>query len=62
MSSRRRPAHRKSLQISWIAYKLGGAKAALLGHVEAPNMETAIAAAAAEFRVPANRILVRPTG
>src|SRR5262245_14300815 len=40
--------------------EVGGAKAAQLGIVHAPDMESAVAAAAAEYRVPARRILVRP--
>jgi hypothetical protein len=52
---------RKPPLITWIAYKVQGAKAAMLGEVKAADMEAAIAAAAVEFRVPASRILVRPT-
>jgi hypothetical protein len=36
-----------------------GAKAELLGHVEAPDEEAAIAAAAAEYRDDPRRILVQ---
>jgi hypothetical protein len=43
----------------WIAYKIGGAKAAMLGHVKAAGRNSAIAAAAEEFRVPAGRIIVQ---
>jgi hypothetical protein len=46
---------------SWLAYKIAGRKAAMLGHVAATNMDEAVAAAAAEYRVPAGRILVQPT-
>ena len=34
----------------------------MLGHIDAPTMEAAITAAAAEFGVPANRVLVRQLG
>jgi hypothetical protein len=44
---------------TWVAYRVRGAKAAWLGHVEAPTMEAAITAAAAEFHVPPGRILVQ---
>jgi hypothetical protein len=47
---------------TWIAYRVAGAKAQQLGPVEAGDMDAAIAAAAAEYGVPAGRILVRPTG
>jgi hypothetical protein len=53
-------AHRPSRKPqTWLAYRIRGAKAELLGHVYAPTMEGAIAAAAAEYRVPASRILVQ---
>jgi hypothetical protein len=39
-----------------------GAKAELLGHVEAPDMEAAIVAAAEEYRVDPKRILVQQVG
>jgi hypothetical protein len=58
----RRPARPKSAPISWLAYYIRGAKAALLGHIEAPTPEQAIAAAAAEYGVPPTRILVRQLG
>ena len=58
----RRPAPSKPPLITWIAYRLRGAKAAQLGHVEAPDMESAVAAAAAEFGVPASRVLVQAIG
>jgi hypothetical protein len=47
---------------AWIAYRVSGTKAALLGHVQAATMEAAIAVAAAVYRVPASRIIVQPIG
>ena len=44
---------------TWIAYQVRGAKAVMLGHVDASDWEGAIAAAAAEFGMPASRIIVR---
>jgi len=44
---------------TWIAYRVRGAKAAWLGHVEAADREAAIVAAAAEFGVPAVCIIVQ---
>jgi hypothetical protein len=41
------------------SHAVRGAKATMLGHVEAVDMEAAIAAAAAEFGVPPSRILVQ---
>jgi hypothetical protein len=58
MSARRPLAHSQKPR-TWIAYRVRGAKAARLGHVEAHTMEAAIAAAAAEYDVPAARILVQ---
>jgi membrane-bound lytic murein transglycosylase B len=43
----------------WIAYRIGGRKAAWLGHIKAATMDNAIAEAAKEFGVPARRILVQ---
>jgi hypothetical protein len=43
----------------WIAYRMRGAKAERLGHVTAPTMNEAIAAAAKEYHVPPSRILVQ---
>jgi hypothetical protein len=45
---------------TWLAYRIRGAKAEQLGHVEAPDEDGAIAMAAAEYGVPACRILVWP--
>ena len=56
--SARRPAPPKEPR-TWIAYRVRGAKAEWLGHVEAPTMEAAIAAPSAEYGVPPNRILVQ---
>jgi hypothetical protein len=47
---------------TWLAYRIRGAKAELLGHVYAPNREEAIAMAAEEYRVPPGRILVQEVG
>jgi hypothetical protein len=41
---------------TWSIYKIA-AKAVRLGTVEAPDETTAIEKAAAEFRVPANRLM-----
>jgi hypothetical protein len=40
-------------------HRVRGAKAVWLGHVEGTTMEAAIAAAAAEYGVPATRIIVQ---
>ncbi|HWE15557.1 MAG TPA: hypothetical protein VG758_00015 [Hyphomicrobiaceae bacterium] len=56
--SARTPSPPKKLQ-TWLAYRMRGAKAELLGHVEAPDEEAAIAAAAAEYRDDPRRILVQ---
>jgi len=48
----------------WLVYRLGGAKAAYVGLVKAPNQETALAVAYEEFEIaPAERrrIIVRRT-
>jgi hypothetical protein len=58
MSMRRPPVPPQEPR-TWIAYRIRGAKAAWLGHIEAPDEASAIAAAAFEYRVPASRILVR---
>jgi hypothetical protein len=42
---------------AWSVYKIAK-KAAWLGIVEAPDEQTAIEKAAAEFKVPANRLVV----
>jgi hypothetical protein len=60
MSARRRLPPAKPRE--WIAYRVRGAKAAWLGHVRAPTMEAAIATAAAQYGVPAARILVQQIG
>jgi hypothetical protein len=41
---------------TWRIYKLAG-KAVRLGNVEAPDEAAAIAKVAAEFKVPANRLM-----
>ena len=46
---------------TWVAYRVRGAKAAWLGHVEASTMEDAIATAAEEYRVDPKRVLVQAT-
>lgn len=57
---------RKSPKASeWLVYRLGGAKATLLGTVKAPDREMALAMAYDEFNVPPaerKRIVVQPTG
>ena len=57
--SARRPSRKPQ---TWLAYRIRGAKAELLGHVEAPTREEAIAAAAEEYRVPPSRIVVLQVG
>ncbi|HEX5958086.1 MAG TPA: hypothetical protein VFY92_05445 [Hyphomicrobiaceae bacterium] len=57
MSDRRTPS--RSKPCSWIAYRIHGAKAEVLGHVDASDMDAAIAAAAAEFGVDPKRVLVQ---
>jgi hypothetical protein len=53
-------AHRPSRKPqTWLAYRIRGAKAELLGHVYASTMEEAIAVAAEEYRVPPSRIMVQ---
>jgi hypothetical protein len=54
--SMRRPSAPPQEPRAWTAYAIRGAKAAWLGHIEAPDEAGAIAAAAAEYRVPASRI------
>jgi hypothetical protein len=50
---------RKPPLATWLAYHVRGAKAALLGHITASDLDSAIAAAAEEYRLPANRIIVQ---
>jgi hypothetical protein len=63
----RKPSADKSAKASeWLVYRLGGPKATLLGHVTAPNRETALARAYDEFGIisPRNRLkfIVQRTG
>ncbi|HEX5999983.1 MAG TPA: hypothetical protein VFZ16_11415 [Hyphomicrobiaceae bacterium] len=44
---------------TWLAYRIRGAKAELLGHVDGRDLDEAIAAAAAEFGVDPRRLLVQ---
>ena len=55
--SAKRTAGKSAKAIEWLVYRLGGAKAAFLGHVTAPNEETALALAYDEFVItsPAER-------
>jgi membrane-bound lytic murein transglycosylase B len=43
----------------WLVYRVGGREATHLGTVKAATMESAIAAAAQEYGVPAARIVVQ---
>jgi hypothetical protein len=61
MSAQRTPAPPTKPR-TWLAYRVRGAKAELLGHVDAPDEAAAIAAAAEEYRVPASKILVQQVG
>jgi hypothetical protein len=47
---------------AWVAYRIRGAKATWLGHVEAADRDAAIATAAVEFGVPAVSIIVQQVG
>ena len=47
---------------TWLAYRIRGAKASMLGQVTAATMDEAIAVAAQEYRVPPSRILVQQVG
>jgi hypothetical protein len=51
--------------IEWLVYRVGGAKAAYLGTVKAPNRATALALAYDEFGIVSPRdrvrIIVQPT-
>ena len=49
----------RSKNQTWLAYRIRGAKASMLGHVTAATMDEAIAVAAQEYRVPPSRILVQ---
>ena len=46
---------------TWLAYRIRGAKASMLGHVTAATMDEAIAVAAEEYRVDPKRVLVQAT-
>jgi hypothetical protein len=65
--SARRPSYPKSRKENsiWLAYRIGGARAAFLGHVTAPTREAALQAAFDEFEItsPAEqeRIIVQKT-
>jgi hypothetical protein len=51
--------------IEWFVYRLGDARAAMLGHVKAADQEAALAKAFEELEIaPADRwrIIVRPIG
>jgi len=65
VSVKKSDAGKEATAVEWLVYRLGGAKAAFLGHVEAPDHEAALAAAYEEFGVTApgdrKRIMVRPT-
>jgi hypothetical protein len=61
--SARKRTSKPSQTIDWLVYHLGGARAAMLGHVKAPDQETALARAFEELEIaPADRrrIIVRP--
>jgi hypothetical protein len=65
VSASKRTADRSAKAMEWLVYRLGGPKATLLGHVTAPNRETALAIAYDELGIttPAERkrIIVQRT-
>jgi hypothetical protein len=63
--SAKRTAEKPAKTSEWLVYRLGGPRAVFLGHVTAPNRETALAKAYDEFGIaPAERkrIIVQSTG
>jgi hypothetical protein len=65
VNARKSTASKSAKAIEWLVYRLGGARAAFLGHVTAPNEATALARAYDEFNVTAlaerKRIIVQRT-
>lgn len=64
VSARNSQSDKTNKVTEWLVYRVGGAKAAYLGSVRAPNRETALALAYDEFEVaPAmrRRIIVQRT-
>jgi hypothetical protein len=65
VSASKRTADRSAKATEWLVYRIGGPPAAFLGHITAPNQETALARAYDEFNVttPAERkrIIVQET-
>jgi hypothetical protein len=59
--SARTPSHPKNPR-TWLAYKIAGRRAAMLGHVAAATMEKAIAAAAEESRIDPQRVIEQQAG
>jgi hypothetical protein len=49
--SAKRTANRSAKATEWLVYRLGGPRAAFLGHVIAPNQEAALAVAYEEFGI-----------
>lgn len=43
---------RKSPQILWIVHRVGRSRGRMLGYVEAPDQDAAVAAAFVEFDIP----------
>jgi hypothetical protein len=65
VSASKRTADKSAKATEWLVYRIGGPRAAFLGHVTAPNRETALVRAYDEFNVttPAERkrIIVQET-
>jgi hypothetical protein len=57
LSASKRTADKSAKATEWLVYRLGGPKATFLGHVTAPNEETALVVAYDEFNItmPAER-------
>ena len=51
VSASKRTADKSAKTTEWLVYRLGGPRAAFLGHVTAPNRETALARAYDEFHI-----------
>jgi hypothetical protein len=65
VKKRESKAGRPSKSTHWLVYKLGGRKAAMLGTVNAPDEDSALARAIEEFHVSPGerrRLIVRPAG
>jgi hypothetical protein len=66
VNTKKSPTGKSAKNSDWLVYRLVGPKATLLGHVTAPNRETAPAVAYDEFAIisPAERqrIIVQQMG